>query len=173
MANNTGLIFGRVTNSSGGSGIGDAEVSLNFITGDAGLAAVRTGGDDNLTRYVARAKSNSDGKYLLPFFWNSVDGSKVTEIATASVLGMKFDGNGSYTSKNQRGRLVLTLDIRKLIAVGYSSVPTSTPEAASIAKDFFASYKDMLPKHGGFYPSSPIITMEVFGLMGQIDISMP
>ena len=173
MPNNTGLIFGRVTNSSGGGGVAGAEVSLNFLFGDAALGQVRTGGDDNLTRYVKKAETNSDGKYVLPFFWDSVDIGKVTDGATASVLAIKFFADGNYNPKNQRGKLVLTLDIKKLLAAGGYSAPQNAPDAANLAKDLFAGYKGMLPDHRTFYPTTPLLSTEVFGLLGKIDIALP
>jgi hypothetical protein len=172
MPNNTGLIFGRVTSSSGGGAVAGAEVSLNFVFGEASLGQLRVAGDDNMQRYVGKAETNGDGKYVLPFFWDSVDIGKVTEGATASVLAMKFFNDGTYNAKNQRGRLVLTLDIKKLLAAGGYSAPSSAPDAANLAKDLFAGFKGMLPDHRTFYPSSPLLSTEVFGLLGRIDIAM-
>jgi len=170
MPNNTGMIFGRVTESSG-AGIADVDVTLNFILGEVALGELRVAGNDAMNSYVRRATTNGDGKYVLPFFWDSVDIAKVTAVpATVSILAMKFWPNGTYTSKNQRGRAILTLDIKKLIAVGYSNLPNSTPDAVNIAKDFYVSYKDMLPKHGVVYPSTPLLSTEVFGLLGRIDV---
>lgn len=170
MPNNTGLIFGRVT--SGGGAVAGAEVSLNFLFGDTALGQVRTGGDDNLTRYVKKAETNGEGKYVLPFFWDSVDIGKVSDGATASVLAMKFFGSGDYNAKNQRGKLVLTLDIQKLLAAGGYSAPQNAPDAANLAKDLFAGYKGMLPDRRTLYPTTPLLSTEVFGLLGNINIAM-
>jgi len=172
MANNTAMIFGRVTNRSSGGGIGGAEVSLNFLFGEVALGQVRTGGDDSLKTYAGWAKTNSEGKYIMPFFWEAADIGKVTDGATASVLAMLFHSDGTNTSKNQRGRLVLTLDIKKLIAVGYPSLPASAPDAVNIAKDFYISYREMLPKGKTLYPSTPLLSTEVFGLLGKIDLAL-
>ena len=144
----------------------------SFVFGEAALGQLRVAGDDSMQRYTGKAETNGDGKYVLPFFWDAVDIGKVTEGATASVLGMKFFDNGTYNSKNQRGRLVLTLDIKKLLAAGGYSAPSSAPDAANLAKDLFAGYKGMLPNHRTFYPSSPLLSTEVFGLLGRIEIVM-
>ncbi len=171
MANNTGVIFGTVTR--GGSPCKDVTISLNFIFGEVALGEVRTGGGDDLKSWVKRVDTNGDGKYVLPFFWEAVDLGKVGQgSGTASVLAMDWRNDGTYDARNQRGRVFITLDIRKLIAVGYSPAPGSLPEAANIGKDFYASYKQMLPAHAGFYPSSPFLSTEVFGLLGRIDIPM-
>lgn len=138
------------------------------------------GGSDDLGRYTPKVKSDNEGKYALPFFWESADYGKLgMGFGTASVLAMEWRSDGSYRALNQRGRVYLCLDIKKLIAFGYSPVPNSLPDAANIAKDFYLNYRDILPKaypgqHGtGLYPSSPILSTEILGLIGRIDFPMP
>ena len=134
---------------------------------------MRTGGSDDLRAWIPHAYSNSAGKYALPFFWEAVDIGKVGEgFGTASVYARNWRSDNTYTYKSERGKVYLTLDIKKLMSYGYSAAPNSLPDAANIAKDFFASYKDILPAHGSFYPSTPILSTELFGLMGRIDIAL-
>jgi hypothetical protein len=174
MPNNTGVIFGRVTR---GGPLKDVELDLNWIVGEG---QVRVGGSDDLKSYTPKVKSNKEGRYALPFFWEAADIGKLgMGFGTASVLAMEWLAGGSYVAKNTRGKAFLCLDIKKLIAYGFSPVPNSLPDATNIAKDFYVSYKDMLPKaYQGqkglsLYPTTPILSTEVFGLIANIDIAMP
>ncbi|HZO51940.1 MAG TPA: hypothetical protein VFB63_04450 [Bryobacteraceae bacterium] len=43
----------------------------------------------------------------------------------------------------------------------------------NIAKDFYSSYKQMLPSHGTLYPTTPLLSTELFGLLEKIDLTLP
>jgi hypothetical protein len=170
MPNNSAVIFGRVTDKANGRPVADCDISHNFVFCDG---AVSVGGDDDLKKFVPNVKTNQDGRFALPFFWSSTNGNVLgSSPVTASVLAIKFDDRGSYRSLNVRGRMFLTLDIRKLIGAGYPTLPGSAPELANIGKDFYASYRDILASQKAFPQIMPFST-EVQGLIGNIDVALP
>ncbi len=167
MPNNTGLVFGRITKD--GASVAKATVDINFIMCEG---AVRYGANDSLSSNITRTETNDDGRYILPFFWDSTNGNVIGGTPTrASMLGIEFVGNQRVASSNKRGRLFLTVDVRRLFGVVAAPIPTSVPELADVYKDFHAAYRSMLPKGGTFLKVLPFST-EVFGLVGEIDIDI-
>jgi hypothetical protein len=171
--NNTGLVFGRVTDASSGAGVKDAVVDFSFLLGDD-QRLVRTGGTDDLAVYVKKVHSNEDGRYVVPFYWEAADIGKLgMGFGTVSLAVTWWGADANHFSALvQRPRVMLTLDMRKLIGVGYSSVPASSPELVNVLKDFYASYREMLSAHQVFYPNTPLLSTEVYGLLGQANFSL-
>lgn len=174
MALNTGIIFGQIRDN--GVGLEGCDVQLNFVFGDhsMGPIAVGSGGDvsGNVSGWV-KGTTGKDGKFVLTFNWSGVDIAKVADgRATASIYVVKWEENFSHRSFNTRLPLFLGLDLKKLIQVGYTDPAGSTSDFANAAKDFYASYRDMLPAHGVF-PTIMPFSSEVWGLIGKVSTSFP
>lgn len=174
MALNTGIIYGQIRKN--GAGVEGCEVQLNFVFGDASMGplTVGSGGDvhGNVSGWV-KATTGKDGKFVMPFNWSGVEIAKVADHrATASVYVVKWGENFSHESFNTRTTLYLGLDLKKLISVGYTDPSGSTSDFANAAKDFYASYRDMLPAHGVF-PTVMPFSSEVWGLIGKVSTSFP
>ncbi|TWS97553.1 hypothetical protein [Reyranella sp. CPCC 100927] len=173
MATNTGIIFGVVT--AGGSGVPGAELTLNFIFGD-GSAQIATGTSadtgGNLLGYP-KATTNKDGKFVMPFQWSGVDIAKVVDgTVTASIYVAQWYADNSHRYTNTRCKLFLGLDLKKLIQVGFTDPTGSASDFVNCGKDFYASYRDMLPSHGVFPTVMPLST-EVWGLLGKATAQLP
>ncbi|RFB76343.1 hypothetical protein [Methylovirgula sp. 4M-Z18] len=169
MAANTGIIFGVIA--SNGSGVPGVQVSLNFIFGDPSQGYMSAGASCDAGGNVGgfpKTQTGDDGRFVLPFLWPGTDIAKVVDgKATASFLAIQFYSDGTYRCFNKRVRLFLGLDMRKLIQVGYTDPTGSPSDFANAAKDFYASYRDMLPAHGVFPTILPFST-EVWGLIGEV-----
>ncbi|TXL72733.1 hypothetical protein FHP25_24610 [Vineibacter terrae] len=173
MAANTGIIFGTVTDT-GGSAVGGAELTLNFILGDGSAIATGTSADieGNLQGYP-KATTNKDGKFVMPFQWSGTDIGKVVDGAvTASIYVAQWFSDNSHRYVNARCKLFLGLDLKKLIQVGYTDPSGSASDFVNVGKDFYASYREMLPTHGVF-PTVMPLTTEVWGLIGKANPKLP
>ena len=176
MADNSGLIFGSVTDASTGSGIKGVEVYLEAVLGDAALDRIGIGGKD-LNSYILPAVTDDDGKYVLGFCWAPNHLSKLGQgIGFAHLHAILFGGGGlpyqTKSAQNLTAKVFVTVDIRKLIGVGYSPPPTSLPELANIWKDFYASFKELLGKHQVFYQPTSVMTTELYGLLGEVNFRL-
>ncbi|WP_419808136.1 hypothetical protein [Sphingomonas sp.] len=174
MASNTGIIFGQIRDQ--GAGVAGCDVQLNFVYGDASMGPIGVGSSGDVNGNVSgwvKGTTNKDGKFVLAFNWSGVDIAKVAEgRATASLYVVKWGENFSHRSFNTRTTLFLGLDLKKLIQVGYTDPTASATDFTNAAKDFYASYRDMLPAHGVFPTIMPFST-EVWGLIGKVSASLP
>jgi len=89
--------------------------------------------------------------------------------ATVSVYAQISKSDGTLVYSNKHGRVLRSIDIRRFITTVVPPLPESGTDLANALKDFWASYRGMLPKGGTFMTPMPMST-EVMGLVGVVDI---
>lgn len=169
MGNCTGIIYGRVTNSSG-SPIAGVEIDINWVQRAEG-GALKIGGNENLNTFTPKCPTTKKGEYVIPFFWESaqVPGS------IASALAMHWYNRHQYNALNRHGQLETGVDVRKLIGVVASPLPSDGPSAANSFVDFYISASEELKGMGilkRFVGSFQLLSKELQGCYCKINFVM-
>jgi hypothetical protein len=157
---NTGILFGEVTSSTGP--VADASVTIDWLKGDLAMPAIRVQltEKDNDNAWV-RADTNSDGKYVIPFFW---DGTQIASAISTSVLTMRTFATTSNDADRKRVNAHLSLDLKKLFSNIFPTFDNPTQEAFDCAKDFMLAYRSIkaFPPHHKI-----ILSTEVWGILAR------
>lgn len=160
MGMNTGILFGEV-HSSGGP-VNKATVTIDWLKGDLSMPAIKVQLTEKENENVwVSTETNSNGKYVLPFFW---DGVQIASAVSTKVLTMRTFATTNSDSDRKRVKAHLCLDLKKLFAVAFPTFDNPTEEAFDCAKDFILAYRSVkaFPPH-----HKVLLSTEVWGILAR------
>ena len=117
--------------------------------------------DDEKDESWVTATTNSDGKYVLPFFWDPLQLASVLAVANCRIRAF---ANTDNDSDRVRTNGHLSLDLRKLFGQVFPTFDSPTQEAFDCAQAFILSFHKVaqLPPHHKL-----LISAEVWGILGK------
>ena len=157
MGMNTGMLFGTVECPWGP--VKNAQVDISSLRGDSGSLINIQGNEDN-ENSPTFVQTDSDGKYVLFFYWYGTEIAKVI----GSRLWIKSFAVGNRDPERSRTRAFLCLNLKALFSQLYPTFDAPIPETFDVAKDFILAYRGVAP----FAPQHKIfLSTEVWGILGR------
>lgn len=161
MGWNTGILFGEVWSSDGPTE--NAIVTIDWLKGDLTMPSIKVQMTETENENVwVSTQTNSDGKYVLPFFWDPLGFASAT---SNTYLTMRtYVVSGSFSSQGKRVKAHLSLDLRKLFGAVFPNFDNLTEDFLECAKDFHLAYRLVKP----FPPTHKImLSTEVWGVLAR------